>query len=548
MFFSHKMRTCIIFLSLLSSIALAAPRITIIFVVDQFAHHYVSRLKPYFGGGIKTMLTHGIVYENAYFPHAMPATGTGHAALNTGCYAKDHGIISNKWYDADGNLIYCDQDSPQNAAVFGPKGQLLNEGRSAKNQTVEGVSDQIMLSSSPGFKNQVFSLSYKSRAAILAAGDAGKAIWFDGKTGHFTTSKAYFDKLPQWVSDFNQKAQLYKPKEYFWEQVYADKKRAYDGVYATDYEFSTKKSWIGTSIKVPDTKFDKEEPYDLLTHLPHSNKILMDLAIDCIEKNITNNRKDKLVIWISLSGPDRLGHLFGPDSKEMFDMMYQLDRQIKHFMKKVESFARKADTMYILTADHGVAPIPAVAHAQGIRPAVSINENEWVKELNKKIANKYDINNFIQAYRTPNFYFDQKLYHKIKKKKHKKIVKDLKRWVQETEGILRAWTPKKLLRQTFQPWDIEGYYKNQYFPGRSGELIVQVQPFCITTKYPTGTGHRTPYECNTHVPLVFYQHGAFDHQAIYDRVSMLQFANTLANILEVPSAPASTCNVLPGMF
>ena len=31
---------------------------------------------------------------------------------------------------------------------------------------------------------------------------------------------------------------------------------------------------------------------------------------------------------------------------------------------------------------------------------------------------------------------------------------------------------------------IESFFKNQRFPGRSGQLIVQTAPFCQLTKYP----------------------------------------------------------------
>ena len=117
----------------LSCTAFGAPRLTVIFVIDQFAHHYIERIKPYLKGGIAFLLDNGIVYQNAYFPHAMPSTATGHAALNTGCFAKDHGLIGNKWFGPQGEKIYCDDDSVKNAAVFGSNGKTLNYGKSAKN-------------------------------------------------------------------------------------------------------------------------------------------------------------------------------------------------------------------------------------------------------------------------------------------------------------------------------------------------------------------------------------------------------------------------------
>ena len=548
MFFSHKLRVLFIFLAFSSYITLTTPRLTIIFIVDQFAHHYINRLKPHMRGGIYNLLENGIVYQNAYFPHAMPATGTGHAALNTGCYAKDHGIISNKWFDDKGNLVYCDQDTPENAAVFSNDGNLLNTGRSAKNQVVQGVSDQIVLQSRPGLNNQVFSISFKSRSAIQTAGDAGKAIWFDSTAGYFTSSKAYFKKLPQWISDFNNKKKLNKPQKITWELLYPERSGAYATQNATNYQSGTKESWIGKPISIPDSTFNKKEPFEKFAFLPHANQTLFDLALSCIDNNLSPNKKEKMVLWISISATDKLGHRFGPDSKEMFDMIYHLDRQIKKFMGKVESRIKKSNIMYALTADHGIAPIPNIVHQKGIKPALVINKTEWVKNLNKLVAQKYKINNFIHDYRTPCFYFNKEVLKNLKKKKRKKIIKYLKKTVKAHPGIKNAWIPKKLLKKTFEPWDIESFYKNQYFPGRSGDLIVQVLPFCITTKHLTGTGHKSPYECNTHVPLMFYQRGTTEHKEIYDRVSMLQFANTLANILEVPSAPASTFNVLPGIF
>src|SRR5258708_31371875 len=72
------------------------PKITIIFVVDQMAYSYIPKLRSNFQYGFKTLLDNGINYTNAYHPHGMPATATGHTALSTGTFAKDHGIIANR--------------------------------------------------------------------------------------------------------------------------------------------------------------------------------------------------------------------------------------------------------------------------------------------------------------------------------------------------------------------------------------------------------------------------------------------------------------------
>jgi predicted AlkP superfamily pyrophosphatase or phosphodiesterase len=95
-----------------------APRLTVILVIDQLPYHIVEQLRPNLSGGLKYLLRHGINYSHAYMPHALPATATGHAALNTGTFAKDHGIVANAWYDAQGNKIAADDDFSENAYVF----------------------------------------------------------------------------------------------------------------------------------------------------------------------------------------------------------------------------------------------------------------------------------------------------------------------------------------------------------------------------------------------------------------------------------------------
>ena len=544
-----KTRTKLFFLiSCLFSVGVfCAPQLTVIFVVDQFAHHYIDRLAPYMRGGIKHLLRNGVIYENAYYPHAMPATATGHAALNTGCFAKDHGFVSNKWYEK-GKLIYCDGDTAENAAVFDKNGNLLDYGKSAKNLVVEGVSDQIVLQENPQSENKVFSLSFKSRAAIATAGSLGKAIWFDNKAGNFTTSKAYFDEFPEWLDAFNQEKELDRPRTITWTQLLPNRMGAYKARNVEAYQFTTfKKSWMNKPIAIPDKK-NAKEPYEILAMLPESDKILVDLAIACIDEHLSANKDDKLVIWISFSATDKLGHRFGPNSYEMLDLYYRLDKQIRRFMKKAEARVGQKCTLFALTADHGVAPIPELLQHEGLKKAIRIDEKKLLTDLNALLQKKYAIGSLILKYRTPCFYIDEKRFNNFPKKERKKIIKTVKKFLIAHPGIKTAWTRDELLQTTFEPTDIPSFFKNQIYPGRSGYFFIQVLPFCQTSKYPRGTAHRTPYEDNTHVPLIFYQRGTYEEKTISQRVSMLQFANTLAQAIEVPRAPASTFDILPGLF
>ena len=94
---------------------------------------------------------------------------------------------------------------------------------------------------------------------------------------------------------------------------------------------------------------------------------------------------------------------------------------------------------------------------------------------------------------------------------------------------------------------INELFKNQLYPGRSGDLICKLQPYSAITKYPTGTHHRTPYEYDTHVPLAICWEGKIKKRIEHKKVLSIQIANTFAKLCEVPKPTASIEAPLPGV-
>src|SRR3989338_1677657 len=90
------------------------PKLSVIIIIDQFAYHYLPKLKNHFRYGFKHLIKNGINYVNAYHPHGIPETTPGHNALNTGVLPNVHAAIGNKWirkndltpvrYEFDDNL------------------------------------------------------------------------------------------------------------------------------------------------------------------------------------------------------------------------------------------------------------------------------------------------------------------------------------------------------------------------------------------------------------------------------------------------------------
>ena len=103
---------------------------------------------------------------------------------------------------------------------------------------------------------------------------------------------------------------------------------------------------------------DSDAPYSLFEKTPMANQMLLDCAKACIKANLGCNRDDRMMLWVSLSPLDKLAHVYGPQSLEVIDLIYHLDCQLKCFIHFVDRYLKRSDVLYVLTADHGMGPIP----------------------------------------------------------------------------------------------------------------------------------------------------------------------------------------------
>jgi len=523
-----------------------SPRLTVVIVIDQFAYQYLRFIQPYLHYGLKQLLDGGIEYTNAYFPHGTTTTATGHAGLNTGTYAQDHGFIGNRWINNQNKEIKCDDDNSGNAAVFdNPK--PLEPGKSAVRLMVDGLSDQFVLNAPPQNPNHdAYSISLKSRAAIATAGKLGKAIWFDINSTQFTSSHAYFEQLPNWLITFNKKMKNQIMIPFFWPSCYPIKSVAYANTTPATYQFTEK--WlprINTLVNNNNqlTHNKKNETF-LLT--PAANQMLFNFALTTIgqEFSCPNNNK-KMLLWLCLSSLDKLGHYYGPQSLEAVDMIYHLDRQLSNFITIVQQQLGADNVLFVLTADHGVTPIPELMQQKGYTAAQRISPNRLVQESNQLIEKKFGIKNLIVKYQSPQFFLNKKKLKLISFAKRTAIKDTIKKYLQKQPGVKQVWTLKEL--KQYSADERAQFLQKQIFKGRSGQITVLFEPYCLDTDKRFGTDHRAPYEYNTHVPLAFYWPGHLEQKKINTKVWMLQLANSLAELLHIQKPSASVFEKLPGL-
>lgn len=515
------------------------PLITLIFVIDQCAYHYTTQLKKNFQYGIHSMLTEGKVFTNAHHPHGAPATCTGHTALNTGAYADTHGIPGNAWYH-NGTKVACDDDITNTALILNPRGGHYTKSKSSRAILVDGISDQFTLNNTPENPHAAYSFGIKSRAAIATANKLGTPFWFDDLTGMFTTSVAYVTELPTWLTQFNAQNQVTKPV--VWNQKYTSE-TAYpygEGSYAF---IGPQKPLINSTIPL---ELDTKHPYNLYLMTPAANQLVVDCSKACIDNFFNTHKSGNLLVWICLGSLDKLGHVFGPRSKEIWDMLYWLDAQIEECVKHAEKYVGEDSVLTVFTSDHGTPPIPEEAHALGLTSSVRVDVKQLIKELNDCIALEYGIEKAVKDIRNNTVYLEH-TPSSLSVELKKQILKSIQKQLMTCPHIARVWLPEEL-QQNNDKTTIPYRFKRQFFTGRSGDLIIEARPFVHLSTKKFGAGHISPYTYNTHVPLILRWPGHLSQETIPHKVTTTQLAPTLAQLLQIPQPAGAEDDILPGIL
>lgn len=515
-------------------------RLAVVVVLDGCPWQSLCDIKPFVTGGFKYFFDQGTVYQNARYPYAGLSTGPGHTTIATGALPRDHGIVDNSWRDKNNIRVACDDADSDQAAVFAPDG-FYDYGKSAENIRVDGIGDQLVVASTRHKKNRVYAIAYKSRAAICMAGKAGKAFWFDPCIPErITSSKAYFQKLPDWVEEYNKQ----QKKELSWNLVFGSHNHvAYSIVKNPPYQE------LGLPTLMERTAgFEKKILERYFEYSPASVEATFAGATILLKKALEEDGGD-ILIMISISGTDKLGHIYGPQSLEFIDLLYHVDIELKKCIDSAYQATVQHGYEYpplcILTADHGQLPIVELLNDEGFDGARRINEYALTEKLNKKVEKEIGVKKLIKKINSPWVNFNKMVFKNMDRKQQSIAKKIVCKKLKKIDGFADAWSYPELLQIPTQPEDWLSLYKNQLAPGRTADVIFQVAPYTYVTKYKTGTGHNAPYEYSSHVPLICVAPNQLPHTYFDEKVYITQLAPTLAHYFGVQKPSAALYDALP---
>jgi len=394
---------------------------------------------------------------------------------------------------------------------------------SPHNLLVTTIGDEMHLASN--FHNKVIGIALKDRASILPAGhSANAAYWFDDLTGGWISSTYYMSDLPNWVKDLNAKKMV--------DQYYAKD-------WKTLYPIESYVQSTPDDVPYENKPFGKGFPYTLSTFIgknyglihvtPYGNSYTFDMAEAAIqgEQLGTGNFPDLLAV--SLSSPDYIGHTFGPNSIEAEDGFLRLDKDLGDFLRFLDKQVGKGNYLIFLSADHGVAQIPAFLKDHKI-PAGSIEGTALTDQLNKVLQDKFKSEKLAIGIINYQVYFD---HNKINEGRlnQEAIYKEAISFLSTQPGISRAIALDGLTAITLNT-DIKNALANGYNAARSGDIQLIYWPQWIEGFEAKGTTHGAWNPYDSHIPLLWYGWNIQPGQSSR-RVYMSDIAPTLAAMLHI---------------
>ncbi|MBI3272722.1 MAG: alkaline phosphatase family protein [Planctomycetes bacterium] len=518
------------------------PRLVVVVVLDQFRYDYLTRFEDLFdpnAGAFPRLKRRAAFFTNANYGHATTYTGPGHAHLLSGAYARQTGMVGNKWYDrATGKSVPIAGDP--DAHWLGAPGDE-GEGSSPRNFIGTTVGDELLLNSQS--RSKVLAVALKCRAAILLGGKLGKAYWFNEKSGEFTTSTYYAKDLPAWVADWNKKR---LPDSYFgnaWKPFVPES--AFARASEDDAPFEGDLVGLGRVFPHPVTgKLDKpgEAFYDALSKTPFGNEVALDFAREAIQAEGLGKDDQPDLLAVSLSSNDEVGHTFGPYSREVLDMTVRTDALLGAFLQWLDVQAHGA--VVVLTADHGASPIPEYMARLGVE-AYRIKKKTLKEAVKKALDARYGEAEWVAALEDPSVYLNWKALDE-KKLDHAEVESAAAAALAGVPGIAGSYTRTQLLRGEAGGTPLGRSYEVCFYPPRSGDVLLVTKPYSFWGKYAEaeyGDSHGSPYPYDTHVPLAIFGPGTAP--GVYGGpVSLADLAPTLAALLGVNPPPGHEGRVL----
>jgi predicted AlkP superfamily pyrophosphatase or phosphodiesterase len=515
----------------------AKPKLVVIVVIDQFRGDLLQRYRPELKGrGFKLFLDEGAWFPDCYYNYANTKTAPGHATIGTGAYTDGHGIESNEWWDAARSYDHrvTSVEDEHYRLVDLPAGETDTPGTSPRSLRASTLGDELRLATQG--RSRVFGVSLKDRAAILPPGQAANgAFWLDDASGRFTSSTYYMEHLPEWAQSFNSGSRLAEA--------------AKEGGVNNKGKFSA-------TIEM--TQAADHYELDFAQALIAGEKLGQGATTD--------------LLTVSLSAHDAIGHRYGPDSEQAHAEVLGLDASLDRFFGWLDKTIGLGNVWVALSADHGVAPVPATAAALGMNSA-TVDMKALAAEVNAQLNAHFPrsktrfpqpptSNYLLSGSDLPYITLDRRVFEAANI--DEKAAEDslaailpvaiaklappspdapVTHRLAPTPTVVGTYTRLQLAHGEVPPTELGRELAHSYTSHGNWWVMLLLDDYQMPDLHGSGTTHFSPWSYDRHVPLAFY--GApFVPGTYRGRVEPVDLAATFASLLGVNMPSAAVGRVL----
>jgi len=491
--------------------ATARPSLVVFITVDQMRADYYERFGAELTGGLKRLRNEGAFFPNGLHDHAITETAPGHAVTMSGRYPVHTGIAMNSQ----------GVNGVPNAQVLGGR-----PGESASPARFVGTTlTDWLRSQNP--QTKWLSVSRKDRGAILPIGRSKGDVYWYYPTGDFTTSAYYADALPAWVVAFNASSQAQSYAGRQWDLL--NDPATYPEPDSVEFEASAAGADFVFPHQVPD---DPDRAAAVLANYPFMDELTLRFALHGVRSlslGSVPGRTD--VLAVSLSTADAVGHRYGPDSREIHDLILRLDRYLGTFLDSLEQIVGPERMVVALTADHGVSPHPTMRstiYPNSEAKRVSLDQ-PWQAFLGRLVQEKIDtaavaMEDGMVAVFAPDAFTAAGVPVDT-------MLAGLAREMMQVPGVMRVDLMSTLAIADTVHDAIARRWLHMYAPSSNVRLVATLTPYSYWLPVTYAT-HGSPHDSDASVPVLFW--GAGVVPGMYrDTVRIVDMAPTLAAILGV---------------
>ncbi len=483
----------------------ATPALVVLITVDQMRADYLDRFGPQLTGGLGRLVTEGARFTDAHQDHAITETAPGHATLLSGREPRSTGIVSNWEGVEDDQQPLLDGAPGEGASPARFRGTVLIDWLQARDRRARQLS-----------------VAGKDRGAILPAGRSRSLVYWYAENGRFTTSRYYADRLPDWVTGFNDRGVARRLAGQRWTLLLPDS--AYPEADDVAIEGAGRDNVFPHLLSA-----DSAQVTTQLRGTPFLDGIVLDFALDGLQAVGLGRGPRTDVLSISLSSTDAIGHRFGPDSREMHDQILRLDRALGGFLDSLYRLRAPESVLVVLTADHGIGTIPELAPPDVQPMPTRLDPDQAVRPVREALA--------ARTADPDALYFDGRLLIALDRKGWGRVgvsadsvlavTADLLR---STKGVQRVDRFADLARRDLTADTIARRWVRQLPAPSPVDYVVTLTPLSLATRQLST--HGSPHDYDTHVPLIF--HGAGIRAGTRTGfVRTVDIAPTLADMLGV---------------